>query len=370
MIRYPYATSKLEQLDRVAVNRVLDRNYLTRGVEMQALEERMCDISGKKYAVAMCNATVALWAVVKALSLNKLWTSTLTYSAIGNAAALSHQPYIRFVDVDVDTLCGVMPETWNGVDDAIYAPMDYAGYPSLERPIPGAWKGDGLTYSGSFTLLDAAHSIGGKLADGKSNTYYADAAVYSLHPCKPITSGEGGIVVTDDQNLMLELKQFRNNGFRPGTHTQTGVGINGHMPELSCALGLSQSLRLNSLIATRHAIAQVYYSHWQNDLRVILPAYHSGHVFHLYVIRLSEAVDCDIETFRAELEKVGVGTQRHYRPLHTQPVYRVTDDINYPIAQHAYNRMISIPMYVGLELNDIRFITNSIDRLLDKYATR
>lgn len=358
----PYATSFISDDDKRAVMRVLDRNYLTRGVEMLALEDRLCQISGKKYAVAMSNATVALWAVVKAIGLQEVWSSTLTYSAIENAATLNYAD-LHLVDVDVDTLCGKMPTAWNGIDDAIYVPMDYAGYPSLDKPIPHT--------GGPFTLLDASHSIGATLSSGYSNTSYADAAVFSLHAVKVATGAEGGAVVTDDEGLVRQLRSLRNNGFEYKTHRRVGGGLNLHMDELSCALALSQLGRLDKLLAERHRIAARYYEHWKDDMRVILPAYHPGHSFHLFAIRLSEIVDIEIEMFRAELEKLGVGTQRHYKCLHqiTGTNYEAG---NFPVAEHAYERMMSIPMYVGLTDDDIDLVITSIDRLMDKYtdATR
>lgn len=355
----PYATSLITDADKAAVMRVLDRNYLTRGVEMRALEDRMCEISGKKYAVAMSNATVALWACVRAAHLSEVWSSTLTYSAIENAARLNDNLPLYLVDVDVDTLCGEMPTAWNGIDDAIYVPMDYAGYPSLEKPIPHT--------GGPFTLLDAAHSIGGFISEGLSNTHYADAAVYSLHPAKIVTAGEGGCVVTDDIGLYDELCSIRNNGFKRGTHLRVRSGLNLHLNEMSCALALSQLSRIHKLIDERHRIAARYYEHWRNDMRIILPAYHPGHTYHLFVIRLSGIIECEIETFRAELEKLGVGSQQHYRPLHM-----ITDTNHspgdFPVAEMAYERMLSIPMYVGLTDDDIDLVTTSIDKLMDKYT--
>ena len=358
MMHIPYATSKIEPEDRAAVLEVLDRNYLTRGKAMREFEEKLCEISGKKYAVALSNATVALWAVSRIYNLAEVWSSTLTFSAIANAAGLNNL-YLRLVDVDEDTLCGEMSKAWNGTDDALYVPMDYAGYPSLDTPIPH--------HGGPKTLLDAAHSFGATLVDGKSNTYYADAAVYSFHPAKILTTGEGGAVVTDDERLADELRMLRNNGFKYGTHKIGGLGLNLHLDEMSCALGLSQAKRLPQLLERRREIAGFYYKHMGDDHRLILPAWHPGHSWHLWVTRLSESVKCTVEKFQSDLQELGVGTQRHYEPLSMKHDLGCPTG-SFPIAEQAYSRMISIPMYVGLNDNDLTYVCQSISRTLDKYT--
>ena len=354
----PYATSLISDDDKAAVMAVLDRNYLTRGQEMLALEDAFCELTGKKYAVAMSNATVALWAVLASYHLPYICSSTLTFSAIANAAALNYFD-LHLVDVDVDTLCGEFPTAWNGVDDAVYVPMDYGGYPSLDRRIVPEDYGPKI-------VLDAAHSLGAKLVDGKSNTYYADVAVHSLHPCKIATSGEGGVVVTDDEHLVDSLRMLRNNGFKYGTHEWVQPGLNLHLPELGCALANSQLKRLDKLIARRQEIANFYYRVWKDDYRVILPAWHPGHVYHLFPIRLSESVNCTVEQFQSDLKELGVGTQRHYQNLHIK--HQMGHPGDFPVAEYAYSRMLSIPMYVGLTDNDLTYVTMSINRTLDKYS--
>lgn len=360
MSHIPYATSYVTQADKDAVMGVLDRNYFTRGGEMQKFEERLSEVSGKKYAVTFCNATVALWATLRAIGIRSyVYTPTLTYAAILNAARLNEY-FVQYADVDRETLCvsGFNPV---GVGGAL-APMDYAGYPSLDD-----FPALNSSQTRRFVLLDAAHSFGAMLSDGKSNTSRADAAVYSFHPAKLVCSGEGGAVVTDHEYLAVRLREIRNNGFKAGTFQRAREGLNLHLDEMSCALGYSQSKRIGESLAIRRMIAQTYYVHWRGDERLTLPAYHPGHAYHLFVIRLAESVKIGVDEFRAELAQMGVGSQRHYIPLHQLDLDSSQDDLDCPVAVAAYNRTLSIPMYVGLTAEQQQKVMDSIDWLLDKY---
>lgn len=353
----PYSTSFISTTDKQAVMKVLDSNWLTRGKLTKELESKLCEISDKKYAVAVCNGTMALWAAIEASQTERVYSPTLTFSAVANATDMAEgMPELELMDVDEDTLC----TDWSnhsGLDGTVVA-MDYAGYPSLRRPV----------YCNGYTILDAAHSLGATIG-GESNTVYADAATYSFHPAKLATGGEGGAVVTNDEDFYNKLLLLRNNGINPATGLRESVGLQLHMNEMSVALLMSQLDRLQESIQRRHEIALTYMSRWKDDVRVILPVYDPGHAFHLFTPRLSTAVKCDIPTFQESLKKYGVGSQRHYRNIHQMLIYKHLDlEGCYPVAEHAYERLISIPMYFGLTDDQVRIVMNAVDWSLDAYS--
>ncbi len=303
------------------------------------------------------NGTTALWAAIEALQTLVVYTPVLTFSAVANASDISTGTQLEFMDVAEDTLT----TDWSqhaGLDGTVVA-MDYAGYPSLRSRPPH--------YTGRI-ILDAAHSIGATI-DGQPNAKFADVATYSFHPTNTVTGAEAGLVACDDDSIYKELLLLRNNGIDVTTGLRVGIGLNLHCDELSCALLLSQLTRLKGNIARKHEIAKMYMSRWKNDLRVILPVYDEGHAFHLFPIRISTAVNCTVEEFRAKLLTYGVASQRHYFPLHLMPIYNHLHlEGCYPIAEHAYNRLVSIPMFAGLDDNQVRIVMNAVDWTLDAYS--
>lgn len=352
----PYSTSWISPEDKQAVLRVLDSNWLTRGKLTKELEAKLCQITCKKHAVMVNNGTTALWAAIEAVQTLVVNTPVLTFSAVANAADMAHAD-LEFRDVDVDTLC-VDWSQFSGIDGTIVA-MDYAGYPSL-RSKPKHHVGR--------VILDAAHSIGASI-NGESNTQYADIATFSFHPTKTVTSAEGGALVMDDDDLYRRVILLRNNGIDPETGLRVTIGMNLHCDELSCALLLSQLERLESNLIYKRGIAAAYGNRWKDDIRVILPVHDPGHAYHLYPIRLSPAVNCTVEEFRVKLLAYGVASQRHYRGIHQMPIYKhLKLEGCYPIAEHAYDRLVSIPMYAGLTVEQVRIVMNAVDWSLDAYS--
>lgn len=356
----PYSTSLTTEDDYQAIDDFLRSNApLTRGRQTARLEELLCEVSGKKHAVAVSNGTVALLAALKATRDLEVFSPTLTFSAVANASGIINNYLPNLYDVDVDSLCTNWWE-YAGLDGSIVA-MDYGGYPHLkERP---------QHFIGSI-VLDAAHSLGATLENGESNTKHADIATYSFHPAKILTTaGEGGAVVTDSDDFYKEILMFRNNGFEPGTHDHVTFGINAHITELQAVMGISQLKRLRDSIKRRNEIANYYYSAWNEDVRVILPAWARGHSWHLFVLRFSEFVKCDMPTFMSEMLERGVTCQRHYKPLHMQKIFsHLNLEGTYPVAEHAYERMLSIPMFFGLSDSDVGVVINAVNQVMEKYS--
>ena len=347
-----YSRQNITQDDIDAVTAVMRSDYITRGPVTRQLEDALCEFTGKKYCVVVSNGTVALYMAVRQSLAPKIITSPLTFSAIANAGLLNGLD-VEFCDVDPDTLCGDWKPESVFETEWIYAPMDYSGYPSLDRP------------HACFTILDACHGIGNVLATGESGTKHANIAVGSGHAVKQLTGAELGWLLTDDEPTYERLKTLRDNGRRDAKHVTASLGF--HTSELNSALALSQLKRLPTNIARRRELASKYYSAFGGDFRLILPAYHPGHSWHLYVIQLSEAVNCSRDEFREELRLLGVGSQVHYPLLYRHPIFEGST-ASCPIAEHAYERMLSIPMYYGLTDSQQEHVIESISRVLDRYS--
>jgi dTDP-4-amino-4,6-dideoxygalactose transaminase len=348
-----YSRQHITEDDIAAVTAVLRSDYITRGPVTRQLEDAFCEFTGKKYCVVVSNGTVALYMAVRQDPGSPyLMTSPLTFSAIANAALLNGCD-VSFCDVDPDTLSADWKPESVFETEWLYAPMDYAGYPSLDKKHE------------CFTILDACHGVGNTLASGESGTKYADIAVGSGHAVKQLTGSELGWLLTDDESIYERLKTLRDNGRKDAKHVTASLGF--HTSEPNAALALSQLKRLPANIARRRELASKYYSSLGDDFRLILPPYHPGHSWHLYVVQLSEVVNCSRDEFRGDLAELGVGSQVHYPLLYRHPIFAGTT-ASCPVAEHAYERMLSIPMYYGLTDEQQEHVIESINRVLDKYS--
>ena len=347
----PYSRQYITPEDEAAVLEVLRSDYITRGPVTRQLEDALCELTGKKHVYVVSNGTVALWAALRVMAGTKIYTPTLTFAAIGNAAKLNFMD-VFLSDVDDDTLCAEFEPSVYVEDELVMCPLDYAGYPSLRKAL------------GIPTLLDACHAVGATLPDGSSNTKYADVAVCSGHAVKAITGAELGWIATDSDYYANGIKTFRDIGRIEGKHYTPALNL--HTSEMNSALYLSQLKRLPENLARRRTIAAQYYQAFGNDFRLILPVDDPGHAWHLFVVRLSEHLNCSRDDFRKDLLELGVGSQVHYLPMHRQPLFH--SDVSFPVAEHAYERMLSIPMYYGLTDEQQDHVIESINRVLDKYS--
>ena len=348
----PYSRQWVTQDDIDAVTAVMRSSYITRGPVTRQLEDALRELTGKKHVLVVSNGTVALWAALRVMGGTKINTSTLTFAAIASAAYM-HSMDVFLSDVEDDTLCADFFQPIFVEDELVTCPMDYAGFPSLRRQMS------------TQTLLDACHSVGATLPDGSSNTKFADIAVSSGHAVKQLTGAEIGWLATDHDEYASSLKAFRDIGRIDGKHY--GAALNLHTSELHAALYLSQLKRLPENLARRRELAARYYQAFGDDYRLILPVDDPGHSWHLFVPRLSDHVDVSRDQFRSDLLELGVGTQIHYLPLHRQPLFSPKFS-HYPTADHAYERMLSIPMYYGLTDSQQEHVIESISRVLDRYS--
>ena len=194
-------------------------------------------------------------------------------------------------------------------------------------------------------------------------------AVLSFHPAKHVTSGEGGAVLVDDYALYQRLCAFRNCGRTfAGDPDIYFPGLNLHITEMGAAMLLGQLMgtRLYQKREKLNWIANTYKNAFSSDSRVVLPTFHKNHSWHLFPIRLTSFVKKHRDQVRSELTRLGVGTQVHYKPIHLQPAHR--QDISLPVAEMAWQRLISLPCYASMTEEDVDYVINSLRGVLSGAA--
>jgi UDP-4-amino-4,6-dideoxy-N-acetyl-beta-L-altrosamine transaminase len=363
----PYGRQDISQADVDAVVAVLQSEFLTQGPQVPFFEQTVAKHVGSKHALAVNSATSALHIACSALGLGPgdwLWTTPVTFVASANCG-LYCGAQVDFVDID--------PRTYNLCPQALQAKLvraEQAGrLPKVLVAVHlcgqpcdmAAIHALGQKY-GFKIIEDASHAIGGKYkGEFIGNSCYSDITVFSFHPVKIITTAEGGMALTNNDDLAQQMALLRSHGITrdlaqmthapdgPWYYQQIDLGYNYRMTELQAALGVSQMQRLDAFVARRHELARRY-DQLLADMPVITPWQHpdSYSGLHLYVVRLR--LDKIEKTHRQVFEGLreqGIGVNLHYIPVHTQPYYRnmgfqVGD---YPESEKYYAEAISLPMF-------------------------
>ena len=382
----PYGRQDITQDDINAVVEVLRSDFLTQGPKVPLFEQTVANKVGAKHALAMNSATSALHVACMALGLGQgdwLWTTPITFVASANCG-LYCGAQIDFVDIDPLTynLCPeeleakLIAAEREGKLPKILVAVHLCGQPCDMEAIHGLSKRYGFKI-----IEDASHAIGGKyqgeyIGDGR----YSDITVFSFHPVKIITTAEGGMALTNDDQLAERMSLYRSHGVTrdsslmthlpdgPWYYQQVELGYNYRMTELQAALGISQMERLDAFVARRHALANRYDALLQ-ELPVTTPWQdpdsYSG--LHLYVIRLQ--LDKIFKTHRQVFEGLreqGIGVNLHYIPVHTQPYYQNMGfkKNDFPQAECYYSEAISLPMYQGLSLSEQNAVVEKLRGVL------
>jgi UDP-4-amino-4,6-dideoxy-N-acetyl-beta-L-altrosamine transaminase len=366
----PYGHQDIAETDIQAVVDVLRSDFLTQGPAVPAFEKAVAGYCGARHAVAVNSATSALHIACLALGVGPddvVWTSPITFVASANCARYCGAE-VDFVDIDpctynlsVDRLAEKLEQSGKaGRLPKIVIPVHLCGQPC---DMAGIYA---LSQQYGFNIIeDASHAIGGKYkGDPIGNSRYSDISVFSFHPVKIITTGEGGMALTNEAQLAKRMRLLRSHGITrdavdmthspdgPWYYQQIDLGFNYRMTDLQAALGLSQMKRLDAFVAKRHAIARRY-NELLADLPITTPWQHpdgySG--LHLYVIRLklNEIRKTHREVFEA-LRAASIGVNLHYIPVYRQPYYEGKGfrERYCPEAEQYYSEAISLPMYPGL----------------------
>ena len=381
----PYGRQDISGRDIEAVVEVLKSDWLTQGPMIPSFENAVVDFCGAQFGVAVSNATAALHIACRALGVGPgdiVWTSPNTFVASANCA-LYCGAAIDFVDIDsrsynmsVEKLreklllaksIGRLPK--------VVIPVHFAGQ-SCEM-----YEIKSLADEYGFKIIeDASHAIGGKYrGEPVGNCKYSDICVFSFHPVKIITTGEGGMALTNDKELDARLRLFRSHGITRSEHEMEGaaegpwyyqqieLGYNYRMTDIQAALGISQMKRLGEFCGRRRDIA----SHYEAVLpaeKLVLPWQHpdTESAYHLYPIMLARpGVDNRGKIFEL-LRGAGIGVNVHYIPVHLQPYYRRLgfNPGDFPEAENYYSRAISLPVFATMTEAQQTHIVESIERLV------
>ncbi len=367
----PYGHQNINNDDIQAVVDVLKSDFITQGPVVPAFETAVAGYCGAQHAVAVNSATSALHIACLALGVGEgdlVWTTPITFVASANCA-LYCGAQIDFVDIDERTYNLSVECLAEKIDCAerlgktpkVVIVVHLSGQPCDMAGIHA------LSQRYGFKIIeDASHAIGGRYKDEHiGNCCYSDITVFSFHPVKIITTGEGGMVLTNDAQLAKRLVRFRSHGItsdaaemeaRPSeeiwNYQQIGLGFNYRMTDILAALGLSQMQRLDEFVAKRHIIAKRY-DQLLSCLPLVTPFQdadgYSG--FHLYVIRLKlDEINKTHRQVYETLHAAGILVNLHYIPVYRQPYYaNLGFEVGYcPEAEHYYAEAISIPIYPGL----------------------
>jgi UDP-4-amino-4,6-dideoxy-N-acetyl-beta-L-altrosamine transaminase len=383
-----YSRQLIDDHDIAAVVEVLRGDYLTQGPVVERFEAALAERLGARYCVAVSSGTAALHVACAAAGLKPGGTgltTPLTFVASANAMIYCGAD-VELADIDPDGL-GLAPKSVEaalarrpGID--VVMPVHFAGlaYASAElRQLSGS----------RVVIEDGCHALGGEYPDGRpiGCGAYADMTVFSFHPVKPITTGEGGAVVTNDPDLNRTLRLLRNHGIersadrledrdealeagapRPWYYEQQLLGFNYRMCDLQAALGLSQLGKLDYFRACRRAIALRYDTAFAQLAHVVIPqsspADRARSALHLYVLRIDyAALGTTRKRVMERLARHQVGSQVHYVPVHHQPYHRTrrpSGEAAFPATENHYRECLSLPLHPGLTDGEVKQVIRTV----------
>lgn len=365
-----YGKQSINEADVKAVVDVLQSDFLTQGPVLERFEKKVAEYCGAKYAVAVTNATSALHIACRAAGVGEgdvLWTSPITFTASANCGRYCGAD-VDFVDIDAATYNMSIDELEKKLQEA----KDNGRLPKVVVPVHLAGQScdmkriHELSLEYGFTILeDASHAIGGDYLGTKvGSCAYSDMAVFSFHPVKIITTGEGGMVLTNNEELYKKLCLYRSHGITrdaslmtheadgPWYYQQIDLGYNYRMTELQAALGVSQMDRLDEFVNRRRYLVKRYNQLLQ-DLPVVTPQVLAGAnpSWHLYMVRVDFCkAKVDKVQFFAEMKKRGIVLNLHYIPVHTQPYYQKLGfkQGDFPKSEKYYEEIFTLPLYYDL----------------------
>ena len=378
----PYGHQWLDDDDIAAVVAVLRSNWLTTGPKVDEFEQVFAETVGAREAVAVSSGTAALHAAMYAIGIkpgDEVIVPAMTFVATANCVVYQGGVPV-FTDVDPDTLLldPIQVETKITPRTKAIIAVDYAGQPCDYDALWAIANKYGL-----MLVADACHALGGTYK-GRPVGSLAHLTVFSFHPVKHITTGEGGMVTTNDPQLAQRMRIFRNHGIttdyrqreQQGSwfYEMVDLGYNYRITDIQCALGLSQLRKLPAWVKRRQEIAQRYHAAFAEipAIRPLGVRPEVSHAYHLYVVRL------DLTRLRstrsqifAALRAEGIGVNVHYIPVHLHPFYRKrfgTGPGLCPVAEAAYNEIISLPIFPSMTNEDINDVVRAIRKVIAAYT--
>jgi perosamine synthetase len=377
----PYGHQSIDEVDIQAVVDTLRSDWLTTGPRIAEFEEAFAARTGAKYAVSFSSGTAALHASAFTAGLkagDEAITSPLTFVATANSVLYQGAVPV-FADVSPDTL-NIDPEK---AAERITArtrailPVDYAGHPADLQPLLELAERHGLV-----VIEDASHALGAEYK-GRRIGGLAHMTVFSFHPVKHITTGEGGMVTTDNAKFAETLRRFRNHGISSDARQRQSagqwhyemvlLGFNYRLTDIACALGIQQLKKLEANLSRRLQIAERYSSAFRQISEVVAPTVRSdvNPAWHLYPIRLNQVkLKANRGHVFQALRAENIGVNVHYIPVHRQPYYAERfgyRDGEYPVAEDAYERLISLPMFHGMSDQDVEDVIRAVDKVISHF---
>lgn len=388
----PYGRQSINTKDIDAVIEILKSDWLTTGPQVEAFESELATFCGSRYAVVCSNGTAALHLAALALGLKPseaIVTSPLTFLATANCARYVGSD-VLFSDVDAST-GNLDPQAFEKTIKskqittvkAVF-PVHYAGRPADMVALHDIARSHGLRI-----VEDACHALGARYQDADGDWVrvgsckHSDMTVFSFHPVKHITTGEGGAITTNDPVLYEKLKRLRNHGITPRPKSAQGEetpwyyemnepGFNYRLTDLQCALGRSQLQRLPEFLKKRQKVAVDYGKQLKaafgEAIQTPMATSAVEHAYHLYPIQIDFLkLGVPRGTLMIQLKDKGIGTQVHYIPLHWQPYFQKlyrTKRGDYPVAETFYEKSLSLPIYPDLPDDGVDRVVSALKECL------
>lgn len=371
----PYGTQVIEEDDIAAVVETLKSGYLTTGPKVREFEEKLTEITGAKYAVAVSSGTSALHIATLALDLkegDEVITSPITFAASANCILYCGAKPV-FADIDPETMLIDIEEIKRKITPKTKAiiPVHYGG------ELCDMDKLSEIAQEYNLSIIqDCAHSLGGKV-HGKHQGSYSGQQIWSFHPVKTITTGEGGAVTTNNEDIYKILIRLRTHGITRDINqledkNQGGwyyemidLGFNYRITDIQCALGMTQLAKLERFANRRAQIVSRYNEAFKDmPLTVQKTPKWSEPVRHLYTIRVNDK--CNRRTVFEKLTSKNIGVNVHYIPVYLMPYYQ---KLGYkqglcPNAEDSYERMITLPLHPSLTDGQVEYIIKSVEESL------
>ena len=362
MKTYHYGRQSIDATDVRAVSEALTSDFLTCGPKVEEFERDICDYTGAKYCVAVANATAALHLCMLAIGLkpqDEVITSPITFVASANCVLYAGAK-VKFADIESDTANIAAEEIKKQITKRTKAliPVHFAGQSCDMERISEIARANGL-----YVIEDAAHAIGSKYkGEMVGSCKYSDMTVFSFHPVKTITTGEGGAITTNSEELHQKLSRLRAHGMRPAKNWEKEMrelGYNYRLTDIQSALGITQLKKIEKFKKRRREIVEYY----NKNLRLphLVEKDYSDACFHLYPVMVPNRED-----FYLKAREQGLNLQVHYFPVHLQPYYKGLGfkEGDYPNAESYYKNCISLPLYSSLSDADLREIVKRIKAIL------